>query len=113
VDAVGATIRVADWATHFYEELLHIDSCEFRDTPTRFSLATFAHPALGEPILQGVNEFFLVSSASQLGSAARAETREKLGKNHRHDCNTEERNTDEPRYEKAVTRKFFGKNDNG
>jgi hypothetical protein len=48
-----------------------------------------------------------------LSGAAKAQTREKLGKNHRHDCYTEERNTDDPRYEKAVTRKFFGKNDNG
>ena len=48
-----------------------------------------------------------------LSGAAKAQTREKLGKNHRHNCGAEERNTDEPRYEKAVTQKFFSKNDNG
>jgi hypothetical protein len=39
------TTRVTDWATHFYEDLLHIEACEFQDTPTRFWLITFAHPA--------------------------------------------------------------------
>jgi hypothetical protein len=39
------TPRVTDWATHFYEDLLQIEGCEFRDTPTRFWLMTFGHPA--------------------------------------------------------------------
>jgi hypothetical protein len=42
VDAAGATLRATDWATHFYEDLLHIVDCEFRNKPTRFWLITFA-----------------------------------------------------------------------
>ena len=42
VDAAGATAIAADWATHFYGDLLNIESCEFRDKPTRFWLITFA-----------------------------------------------------------------------
>jgi hypothetical protein len=42
VDATGATVRATDWATHFYHDLLNIESCEFRDKPTRFWLITFA-----------------------------------------------------------------------
>jgi hypothetical protein len=42
VDAAGATVRATDWATHFYEDLLHIVDCEFRNKPTRFWLITFA-----------------------------------------------------------------------
>jgi hypothetical protein len=30
VDAAGATLRATDWATYFYEDLLHIVDCEFR-----------------------------------------------------------------------------------
>ena len=36
VDAAEATVRATDWATHFYEDLLHIENCEFRDKPVRF-----------------------------------------------------------------------------
>ena len=42
VDAAGATAIATDWATHFYGDLLNIESCEFRDKPTRFWLITFA-----------------------------------------------------------------------
>ena len=41
VDAAGATLRTTDWAIHFYEDLLHIVDCEFRNKPTRFWLITF------------------------------------------------------------------------
>ena len=41
VDAAGATLRATDWAIHFYEDLLHIVDCEFRNKPTRFWLITF------------------------------------------------------------------------
>jgi hypothetical protein len=41
VDAAGATLRPTDWAIHFYEDLLHIVDCEFRNKPTRFWLITF------------------------------------------------------------------------
>jgi hypothetical protein len=42
VDAAEATVRGTDWATHFYEDLLHIENCEFRGNPVRFWLITFA-----------------------------------------------------------------------
>src|SRR4029077_14172973 len=42
VDAAGATVRATDWATYFYEDLLRIVNCEFRNKPTRFWLITFA-----------------------------------------------------------------------
>jgi hypothetical protein len=42
VDAAGAMVRATDWATRFYEDLLHIENCEFRNKPTRFWLITFA-----------------------------------------------------------------------
>ena len=41
VDAAGATVRATNWATHLYEDLLHIVDCEFRNKPTRFWLITF------------------------------------------------------------------------
>ena len=34
VDAAEVTVRATDWATHFYEDLLHIVDCEFRNKPT-------------------------------------------------------------------------------
>jgi hypothetical protein len=37
VDAAGATIRATDWAMHFYEDLLQVENCEFRNRPIRFS----------------------------------------------------------------------------
>lgn len=42
VDAAGATVRATDWATRFYDDLVYIVNCEFRDEPTRFWLITFA-----------------------------------------------------------------------
>lgn len=42
VDAAGATVRTTDWATHFYHDLLNIESWELRDKQTRFWLITFA-----------------------------------------------------------------------
>lgn len=42
VDAAGATAIATDWATHFYGDLLGVESCEFRNKPTRFWLITFA-----------------------------------------------------------------------
>jgi hypothetical protein len=42
LDAAGATVLATNWATHFYEDLLNIESCEFRDKPTRFWLIIFA-----------------------------------------------------------------------
>jgi hypothetical protein len=55
----------------------------------------------------------LLIPISRLRSAARLETWKEVGTNHCNDCCSEERNTDEPRYEKAVAQKFFGKNDDG
>ena len=55
----------------------------------------------------------LLIPISRLRSAARIETWKEVGTNHCNDCCSEERNTDEPRYEKAVAQKFFGKNDDG
>ena len=42
VDAAGATMRATDWAVHFYEDLLQVENCEFRNSPIRFWLITFA-----------------------------------------------------------------------
>jgi hypothetical protein len=42
VDAAEATATAIDWAIHFYDDLLHVEGCEFRDKPTRFWLITFA-----------------------------------------------------------------------
>ena len=42
VEAGEATVRATDWAAHFYEDLVHIENCEFRDKPVRFWLITFA-----------------------------------------------------------------------
>ena len=50
VDAAGATLRATDWATHFYEDLLHIVDCEFRNKPTRFWLITFTRSDSNEKV---------------------------------------------------------------
>ena len=50
VDAAGATLRATNWATHFYEDLLHIVDCEFRNKPTRFWLITFARSGSKEKV---------------------------------------------------------------
>jgi hypothetical protein len=42
VDPAGATIRATDRAVHFYEDLLHVENCEFRNRPIRFWLVSFA-----------------------------------------------------------------------
>jgi hypothetical protein len=42
VDTTQVIITATNWATHFYHDLLNIESCEFRDKPTRFWLITFA-----------------------------------------------------------------------
>jgi hypothetical protein len=42
VDAAEATVRATNWATHFYEDLVHLENCEFRDKPVQFLLITFA-----------------------------------------------------------------------
>jgi hypothetical protein len=41
VDSAGATIRATNWAVHFYEDLLHVENCEFRNRPIRFWLVSF------------------------------------------------------------------------
>jgi hypothetical protein len=40
IDAAGARIRATDWAVHFYEDLLHVENCEFRNRPIRFWLVS-------------------------------------------------------------------------
>jgi hypothetical protein len=45
VDAAGATAIATDWATHFYGDLLGIESCEFRNKPIRFWLISLLDPA--------------------------------------------------------------------
>jgi hypothetical protein len=42
VDAPGAMIRATDWAVDFYEDLLRVENCEFRNRPIRFWLVSFA-----------------------------------------------------------------------
>ena len=42
VDAAGATVTATGWPTRFYDDLLNIVNCEFRNEPTRFWLITFA-----------------------------------------------------------------------
>jgi hypothetical protein len=50
VDATGATIRATDWAVHFYEDLLHVENCEFRNRPIRFWLVSFIRSGGNEKV---------------------------------------------------------------
>jgi hypothetical protein len=50
VDAAGATIRATDWATHFYGDLLGVESCEFRNKPIRFWLVSFIRSGGNEKV---------------------------------------------------------------
>jgi hypothetical protein len=50
VDAAGATIRATDWAVHFYEDLLHVENCEFRNRPIRFWLVSFIRSGGNEKV---------------------------------------------------------------
>jgi hypothetical protein len=50
VDAAGATAIATDWATHFYDDLLGIERCEFRNRPIRFWLVTFARSSGSEKV---------------------------------------------------------------
>jgi hypothetical protein len=50
VDAAGATVRATDWATHFYEDLLNVENCEFRNNPIRFWLVRFVRSSGGERV---------------------------------------------------------------
>jgi hypothetical protein len=50
VDAAGATIRATDWAVHFYEDLLHVENCEFRKRPIRFWLVSFIRSGGNEKV---------------------------------------------------------------
>ena len=80
------------------------DSKAIRDTLQAFSL---------ERITWQINFRLSGVTKSRERSAARLQARKEAGINHRKDSCTEETNTDEPRYEKAVAQKFFGKNDDG
>jgi hypothetical protein len=50
VDAAAATAIATDWATHFYGDLLGVESCEFRNKPIRFWLISFAQSNRGEKV---------------------------------------------------------------
>jgi hypothetical protein len=50
VDAAGATIRATDWAVHFYEDLFHVENCEFRNRPIRFWLVSFGRSGGSEKV---------------------------------------------------------------
>ena len=50
IDAAGATIRATDWAVHFYEDLLHVENCEFRNRPIRFWLVSFIRSGGNEKV---------------------------------------------------------------
>jgi len=50
VDAAGANAIAADWATHFYGDLLGVESCEFRNKPIRFWLISFAQSNRSEKV---------------------------------------------------------------
>jgi hypothetical protein len=50
VDTTQVIITATNWATHFYHDLLNIESCEFRDKPTRFWLITFARSNCNEDV---------------------------------------------------------------
>src|SRR4029077_3261925 len=50
VDATGATIRATEWAVHFYEDLLHVENCEFRNRPIRFWLVSFIRSGGSEKV---------------------------------------------------------------
>jgi hypothetical protein len=50
VDSTGATMRATDLAVHFYEDLLHVENCEFRNRPIRFWLVSFVRSGGSEKI---------------------------------------------------------------
>lgn len=50
VDAAGAAIRATDWAVHFYEDLLHVENCQFRNRPIRFWLVSFIRSGGNEKV---------------------------------------------------------------
>jgi hypothetical protein len=50
VDAAGATIRATNWAVHFYEDLLHVENCEFRNRPIRFWRVSFIRSGGNEKV---------------------------------------------------------------